>query len=196
MPFAKALKCNFLKLSFVGKCAISLKKAKEQLTKVLEDTDNKVIALSGKWGTGKSHLWSKFQGASKDKKVSQALYVSLFGLSDMGQIKLKIVQIAKHSSWGSRQEMAMNSATAADFEQTIKTLDIPDLKIFMRKMLELCSQEQNYKSHFGSAMDHFAEACRNIAQDPNSSRLGELVKRLFSHAKLSHKLIPDQAQGH
>jgi len=105
------------------------------------------------------------------------------------------IYIAKHSGWGSRQEMAMKSATVVDFEQTIKALDIPNLRIFMRKMLELCAQEKAYQSHFGLAMAHFTEACRNITQDPSSGRLGTLVQGLFSHAKLSDKLIPDQVQG-
>ena len=53
---------------------MSLQAAKVQLTKMLEDADNKVIALSGKWGTGKSHLWREIQNVSSDKKVSEALY--------------------------------------------------------------------------------------------------------------------------
>lgn len=102
----------------------------------------------------------------------------------------------KGGSWGKKEELVMQSATAKDFEQTIKALDIPDLKIFMRQMLNLCSKEQHYKSYFGSAMDQFTEACRNIAHDANSVRLGELVQKLFSHAKLHNKLTPDQDKEH
>lgn len=77
---------------------MSLQQTKENLVRLLADADNRVIALSGKWGTGKSHLWRDVKAASSDDAVKSALYVSLFGLSDMGQIKLKIVQNALPNS--------------------------------------------------------------------------------------------------
>jgi hypothetical protein len=73
---------------------MTLKTTKDHLIQLLADPDNKVIALSGKWGTGKSHLWREVKAASKDIAVKDALYVSLFGLRDMNQIKLKVVQSA------------------------------------------------------------------------------------------------------
>ena len=81
---------------------MTLTTTKDHLIQLLEDPDNKVIALTGKWGTGKSHLWREVKAASKDEAVKGALYVSLFGLSEMNQVKLKIVQSAipnveKHS---------------------------------------------------------------------------------------------------
>ena len=73
---------------------MSLATTKKHLLQILSDPNNKVVALSGKWGTGKSHLWSEVKADSGDKKIEQALYVSLFGLSSMDQVKLKIVQSA------------------------------------------------------------------------------------------------------
>lgn len=73
---------------------MTLKTTKDHLVQLLADHDNKVIALSGKWGTGKSYLWREVKAASTDDPVKGALYVSLFGLSDMNQIKLKVVQNA------------------------------------------------------------------------------------------------------
>jgi tRNA A37 threonylcarbamoyladenosine biosynthesis protein TsaE len=58
---------------------MSLKSTKDHLIHLLANQDNKVIALSGKWGTGKSHLWREVQYASEDKTIKSALYVSLFG---------------------------------------------------------------------------------------------------------------------
>ncbi|MBN3846094.1 NTPase KAP [Paraburkholderia sp. Ac-20342] len=83
---------------------MSLKSTKAQLIHVLADQENKVVALSGKWGTGKSHLWRQVKEESKDGKVNAALYVSLFGLSNIEQVKLKIVQSAipsadQHPTW-------------------------------------------------------------------------------------------------
>jgi hypothetical protein len=71
---------------------MSLEKTKEHLNFLLNEFDNKVIALTGKWGTGKSHLWNQVKAESDDPSVQSALYVSLFGLADMNQVKLKIVQ--------------------------------------------------------------------------------------------------------
>lgn len=100
--------------SNVGK-SMTLKSTKDHLVLLLADQDNKVIALSGKWGTGKSHLWREVKSASKDEAVKSALYVSLFGLSDMNQIKLKVVQSAlpsaeKHSAAFEKLKIGMEGA--------------------------------------------------------------------------------------
>lgn len=71
---------------------MSLEKTKKQLIELLGNTDNKVIALSGKWGSGKTHLWNEVKGESKDEKVKKALYVSLFGLSSIEQVKRKLME--------------------------------------------------------------------------------------------------------
>jgi Cdc6-like AAA superfamily ATPase len=73
---------------------MTLQSTKTHLIQLLEDKENKVVALSGKWGTGKSHLWDEVKATSQDDAVKDSLYVSLFGLSDMTQIKLKIIQSA------------------------------------------------------------------------------------------------------
>ena len=73
---------------------MSLKKTKEQLIQLLDQADNCVIALSGKWGTGKTHLWNEVKAGSGDDKVKNALYVSLFGLSNIDQIKRKLIETA------------------------------------------------------------------------------------------------------
>ncbi len=74
--------------------SVSLKKAKEQLIQLLGQADNCVIALSGKWGTGKTHLWNEVKAGSGDDKVKNALYVSLFGLSSIDQVKRKLIETA------------------------------------------------------------------------------------------------------
>lgn len=73
---------------------MSLKKTKEQLIKLLGQSENNVIALSGKWGTGKTHLWNEVKAGSSDDKVKNALYVSLFGLSSIDQVKRKLLESA------------------------------------------------------------------------------------------------------
>ena len=95
---------------------MSLQSTKDHLIQLLDDQDNKVIALSGKWGTGKSHLWREVKNDSKDLKVQAALYVSLFGLASMDQVKLKIIQssipIAGESSvWWDRAKKGWSAAS-------------------------------------------------------------------------------------
>ena len=73
---------------------MSLQKTKERLVHLLGQADNSVIALSGKWGTGKTHLWNEVKNASENEKVKKSLYVSLFGLSSVDQIKRKLIESA------------------------------------------------------------------------------------------------------
>lgn len=71
---------------------MTLEHTKAQLTKLISQPDLKVIALSGAWGTGKTHLWNEIRRESANTTISASRYVSLFGVRDIGQLKLKIVQ--------------------------------------------------------------------------------------------------------
>lgn len=73
---------------------MSMLKAKENLEVLLADREVRVLALSGKWGTGKSHMWKGVRDASTDPDVKAALYVSLFGVASLAELKLKLVQSA------------------------------------------------------------------------------------------------------
>ncbi|OEZ97996.1 P-loop NTPase fold protein [Duganella phyllosphaerae] len=73
---------------------MSLAITKANFEELIDDHDNGVIALSGKWGTGKSHMWRQVQKDSTNDAVRKALYVSLFGIKDIMQLKLRIVQSA------------------------------------------------------------------------------------------------------
>ena len=97
--------------------------------------------------------------------------------------------IAKNNGWGHKQEAVMRAAMPRDFEATIKSLDADDLKLFMLRFLDMCVHRSTYQAHFGSATDHFIEACGNIYSDPGSGRLGGLIKLLFKDAKLESELV-------
>lgn len=73
---------------------MSLHKTKQQLIQQLGQADNCVIALSGNWGTGKTHLWNDVKTESGDDKIKNALYVSLFGLKTVDQLKRKLIETA------------------------------------------------------------------------------------------------------
>ena len=89
---------------------MSLEITKKQLVRLLADSDNKVIALSGRWGTGKSHLWKEVRESSKDESVKEASYVSLFGLNDLNQIKLKVLQsYLPRAQTGSKASRVVNN---------------------------------------------------------------------------------------
>jgi hypothetical protein len=71
---------------------MTLANTKAQMIHLLKDRDNRVIAMSGKWGTGKTHLWESIRDESNDKRISNSLYISLFGLSSIDQVKLKLLE--------------------------------------------------------------------------------------------------------
>lgn len=96
--------------------------------------------------------------------------------------------ITENSGWGTLQEIAMRNATVADFESTIRTIDIETLPRFMRRMIEMRLQRETYDAHFGTATERFVEACRVIAKDPASPRLAGLIKRVFDRTTLASEL--------
>lgn len=73
---------------------MSLAITKTNFEQLIADKNNGVIALSGKWGTGKSYLWRAVQKDADSDAVRKALYVSLFGVKDILQLKMKILQSA------------------------------------------------------------------------------------------------------
>src|SRR5688572_29422091 len=73
---------------------MSLSATQQQFTALLADQDCSTIALSGRWGTGKSFLWKQVQANATDERVQGALYASLFGLASIEDLKLRLLQSA------------------------------------------------------------------------------------------------------
>ncbi len=73
---------------------MSLKDTRQHLIAALGDYENRVVAMSGKWGTGKSHLWRDIKVNSGDQEIARAVYVSVFGVSDINQLQLKALRAA------------------------------------------------------------------------------------------------------
>ena len=71
---------------------MTLATCRQNLVQLLADPDNKVIALSGKWGTGKTHLWKQVRGDLESSTTKGAVAVSLFGLSTVNDLKIKIAE--------------------------------------------------------------------------------------------------------
>ncbi len=82
---------------------MTLKATREHFLNLIDDPDNHVIALTGKWGTGKSHLWREVSAESEIAALRDSVYVSLFGVASMKQLMLKLVQMtlpkAKERFW-------------------------------------------------------------------------------------------------
>ncbi|WP_318828445.1 NTPase KAP [Burkholderia cepacia] len=86
---------------------MTLKDTREHLIAALGDRENRVVAMSGKWGTGKSHLWRDIKDNSGDEDIARAVYVSMFGVSDINQLLLKALRAAvpvaaDDSAWAER----------------------------------------------------------------------------------------------
>lgn len=74
----------------------TFKRVKDSLIALLQDQDYKVIALTGKWGTGKTYLWQSVATESFCRKGAskQPIYVSLFGVKSINDLKLRVLQNA------------------------------------------------------------------------------------------------------
>jgi KAP family P-loop domain len=99
--------------------------------------------------------------------------------------------IVQNSGWGTSQQVALQLATAADFEAAIREIrDISQLRRFMNEMIKMRQQRATYDDCFGTATERFVEACRALANDKQSPRLANLVKRLFQDAHLEFEIVP------
>jgi hypothetical protein len=101
---------------------MTLATTKQDLQRLLADKESKVIALSGLWGTGKSHLWEEAKKASNDPAVKNSLYVSLFGIADMATLKLKIVQSAVPAAGGSNVATDLAKTAWKEGTKVLRTL--------------------------------------------------------------------------
>lgn len=103
------------------------------------------------------------------------------------------LHIINNRGWGTLQEVVMKRASVADFEAEIRSMEVDTLRRFMRRMIEMRLQRATYDAHFGTATQHFMDACRAISNDSNSPRLAALIKRLFDGTALEMELTPPPA---
>jgi tRNA A37 threonylcarbamoyladenosine biosynthesis protein TsaE len=64
-------------------------RVKNNLVTILQNVDHRVVALSGKWGTGKTYLWQavKSELFGTKNKSEQPVYVSTFGAKTNNDLK-------------------------------------------------------------------------------------------------------------
>lgn len=73
---------------------MTLRQTKDHLVLLLSEPQNRVIALLGTWGTGKTHLWAEIQRESDKPTIRNALNVSLFGVPSMSHLRMATLQEA------------------------------------------------------------------------------------------------------
>lgn len=71
---------------------MTLAHTKTALLRLIDDQENRVIALSGKWGTGKTELWKQIREETQNAQAKEAVSASLFGVGTITELKLKIAE--------------------------------------------------------------------------------------------------------
>jgi len=69
-------------------------RVRSNIIKLLKDEDYSVIALTGKWGTGKTFLWKSISGQIFKETNKKPIFVTLFGVRSVNDLKLRIIQSA------------------------------------------------------------------------------------------------------
>ena len=70
---------------------MTLQTAKKTLDLAIKNQESVVIALSGNWGSGKSHLWKQYQLNSNEPSIKNSIYISLFGVRTIKDLKVKLL---------------------------------------------------------------------------------------------------------
>lgn len=146
-------------------------------------------------------VWIAEFGVQSNKRVdddnpfNQPLHVKI--KAELDAIKAKTqanttvldacLRIIETDNWGTMQKVAMKKATAADFEALIRGMEPEKLPGFMRRMIDMSLNQQDYEQHFGSALERFVEACGAISKDSASPRLAGLINRLFTGTAIASK---------
>ncbi len=133
-----------------------------------------------------------------NQPLHEAIAAEFSAINAQAQARTTLLDACMHvidnGGWGTMQEVAMKNATTTDFELAIRKMEIEKLRRFMLGMIRMRLQRQTYDAHFGAATERFVEACRTLANAPDSGRLARLIKRLFAGTALSSELAPPNAQ--
>jgi hypothetical protein len=69
---------------------MSLINTKQAIENFLNSSEPQILAIKGEWGTGKTHLWKTTVRDTKNIAFSSYAYLSLFGLTDLKQVRHEI----------------------------------------------------------------------------------------------------------
>ena len=72
---------------------MSTKLVKEEILRFLSSSNEELLCIRGKWGTGKTWTWRDMLEVHRDKiKLKKYAYVSLFGLNSLAQVRTQVFQ--------------------------------------------------------------------------------------------------------
>lgn len=72
---------------------MTLSTVEERLDALLSGNEPKIIMLTGGWGTGKTYQWKQaIHRATKADQPARYAYVSLFGLTSLGEVRKRLVE--------------------------------------------------------------------------------------------------------
>ncbi|HWT57493.1 MAG TPA: P-loop NTPase fold protein [Rhizobium sp.] len=72
---------------------MSTKLVKDELLRFLTSTNEEVLCIRGKWGTGKTWTWRDMLTSNRSKiALKKYAYVSLFGLNSLAQVRSQVFQ--------------------------------------------------------------------------------------------------------
>ncbi|CAO3958780.1 P-loop NTPase fold protein [Achromobacter mucicolens] len=91
------------------------KAVEQQLRRLLnsQEKQSRVVALTGLWGSGKTHLWRAVDDTlTAEGKTRSALYASLFGVSSLDEVRLKLMQSAVKLGEAPKEDALKGGASA------------------------------------------------------------------------------------
>lgn len=128
---------------------------KEQLKKIIKNTEPNVFSLRGSWGVGKSFLWNNFIKDNKDDLVNNNYsYVSLFGINSLEELKRAIFEnMIKRESIGKLPDLSSFSENTKDFFDKISNKEERKNTIFnaghkASKFIDKIPFLQNFSASF------------------------------------------------
>jgi|GEM_PF-1716839 len=128
---------------------MSIIKVEKALCNFAARTSGTAIVLKGEWGTGKTYFWnsvvkSHFQSFSRTKYS----YVSLFGLSSLGDLKRSIFENTVACS------KAGEIVTKESVFENLRKLDLSDARSGLRKLLNYGKEAKiPFVGSFGGVVD-------------------------------------------
>lgn len=84
---------------------MSIQDTRKSLLTALKENNNRVVALFGKWGTGKSHMWRDAREEYEKDTGKKTIYASVFGAQDIRSLKMKLLQLAVAEDTNARKEI-------------------------------------------------------------------------------------------
>ncbi|MBA1245472.1 P-loop NTPase fold protein [Pseudomonas japonica] len=129
--------------------------AKSTLIEILNKDNYKVIALSGKWGTGKTHLWSTAEKSiTLNSSTPAPIYFSIFGAKSLNDMKFRLLQCRTISKDSKFKEIfgAGGSAIKGIAGKFIPGLAVDDLallwlpKLLAKRLIVIDDIERKHKN--------------------------------------------------